>query len=644
MKTNEKKSVALLNFFGCRANRIKNSFKKPSKMLFGKIGLFLVLGVMILNMGCEIDKSENNLRLFIYVKAADTADIQRVEEIGGIDVASSAAGNTEAVVKAMESDLFSLSGIINSLLVSLNGVIVKLNNFAAGLVEYILQEASYNKLIRTNTNIYVGWAAVRDILNLFFMMLLLFSAFATIFQVEKYHIRKVIIMLIVMALLVNFSFPIALFIMDFSNSAMYFLMERAFDGSLTASGELAKITNLGPVMTNVSGVNGMTKTTSLILMIIFNFIIFVTLFSIGLNLLIRMLAFVVLLIVSPAGFAFAFFPDTKSVASSWWSALFKYAFLGPIMVFFLYLAMLMFDNNTFVIREDSSFVVSTISFAIPIVFLWMGLIISQKFGGSGAGVAMNMANRTGKWVKGAAVGTAIGGAVLVGKTIDTGTGHRISGGIGGVKAKLDSYGQNYKSESEKRKTQAAEFLGVGGATEKLVQDTRKKWKDNGISDADLTKAETSGTKAEKMAAALHRAENDKFDSNPAIAATQYMNSMNAVRGHKIYEDQFVGNARKQNIDLVINEKITSSGATTPTAIKDIAKQEFAKLKPDQWKDQNIERMTSNTNPNRGYIIPVGADIISGYTPQNQAEVTKNMKGVKQTAGSAAANGSFGLWA
>lgn len=615
---------------------IKNSLKNFSKKSFGKIGLFLIFGIIIWNLNFREDLnngSQNNfLKIkFIYVEAIDWNALSETYDASGTGMDPMNKEGVNNDLKASVGD--PIGGFISTLLYGVLNILAKLVQFAGFLMDATLSQDFFRGLV-DNEGVYTGWVIVRDTLNLFFMLLLLFSAFATIFQVEKYHLRKMIVMLVVMALLVNFSFPITRFIIDFSNSAMYFLVDSVSTQSPSAN--FGRFSEMGKALAAASEL-GVNTISSIILSIILTFIVLVTLLGFAINLLIRLLAFVILIILSPAGFVFAFFPSTKNIADDWWSALFKYAFMGPIMIFFFYLAILMFDRAGSAASGEEAWVISFVKFFVPTAFLWIGLIASQKFGGSGSAMAMDFAKKTGNNIKSYGQKAAWGTAGMAGKGVDTMTGHRISGGIGGLKAKWDSWGDNYKSKSNTRKTEAAARLGVDGANEKLVREKMKSMKDEGVSNADLTRMET-GTNAERMAVALFRAENNRFDADPATAIAQYTNAMNAVRGHAVYENQFLGSARKQNMDLVINENITHSGATTPAAIQNIIRGEFQRLNPDQWKDQNIQRMLHGTTPNRGYIITEGAHVIAGYSTQAQENVTRNMGGQRYAEGSTA-----GLW-
>ena len=57
-----------------------------------------------------------------------------------------------------------------------------------------------------------GWTALRDLANMFFIIVLLIMSFATILKIEAYGYKQVLKKLIIMAILVNFSKTITAFI------------------------------------------------------------------------------------------------------------------------------------------------------------------------------------------------------------------------------------------------------------------------------------------------------------------------------------------------------------------------------------------------------------------------------------------------
>ena len=64
----------------------------------------------------------------------------------------------------------------------------------------------YTTEILSGAPVYAGWVITRDIVNMFFILALVIIAFATILRIETYGIKALLPKLIIMALLINFSY------------------------------------------------------------------------------------------------------------------------------------------------------------------------------------------------------------------------------------------------------------------------------------------------------------------------------------------------------------------------------------------------------------------------------------------------------
>jgi hypothetical protein len=265
-----------------------------------------------------------------------------------------------------------------------------------------------------------GWKMVRDFLNLFFILILLFSAFCTIFQVTKYHIKTILLNLVIMALLVNFSFPISRAIIDAGNIPMYYFFQN-IRGNIgnsvsktlwnNANGNNAGLQKmLLPKINNFDEVNGAgDQTFSLIAAIIFLFIFGLTLLVIAVLFVIRMIALAILVIFSPVGFVAAIFPGFSKYSSSWWEQLFKQSFFGTVMAFMVYISLLIMEGSQkSVIKAMAeastsdagifgTVVVGGVTLVIPIVLLWIGILSAQKMGAFGADAVVGRATKVAKW-------------------------------------------------------------------------------------------------------------------------------------------------------------------------------------------------------------------------------------------------------
>jgi len=278
------------------------------------------------------------------------------------------------------------------------------------------------------------WVMTRDTMNMFFILILLFSAFCTIFQVEKWNLKKVWLAILINALLVNFSFPIARFFIDISNVAMYYFLNNMFTGA--TSGTAATGSSIAASFGTYSNLSTIFTPTKFaddpimyeLAIIVFTFIFAMTILVLAILFVIRLIALGIIVMFSPIGFVGFIFPDTQKFASDWWSNLFKYAFFGPIMVFMMSVALQIssvISSKTYfdagAVKNipgsggvDSKFIASIASFSIPIIVLWIGMGISKKMGIAGADMIVGKAQQFSKWVgalpfRGAWMGTKAAG-------------------------------------------------------------------------------------------------------------------------------------------------------------------------------------------------------------------------------------------
>ena len=73
------------------------------------------------------------------------------------------------------------------------------------LAEFFLNPDIFNRVFSSANSewMYGLWSVVRDLLNIFLILVLLLSAFSTIFQIQKWHLKNTLLMIVLMALLVK---------------------------------------------------------------------------------------------------------------------------------------------------------------------------------------------------------------------------------------------------------------------------------------------------------------------------------------------------------------------------------------------------------------------------------------------------------
>lgn len=209
--------------------------------------------------------------------------------------------------------------------------------------------------------VQIGWRFVRNICNMFFVLILLAIGFATIFRVEGYGAKRLLVKLIIAAILVNFSFLISGLIIDASQVLMNGLITNL--NLKTYSSSVIKAAGIGYMFSSHTTASGQgsnrlkdytaiigdnADNTTLLLVIVADLIkscvllgvaafAFLVIFCI---LVIRIVALWILIILSPFAYTFAILPKTQSLANQWWERFLKYCFIGPIMVFFLSLVLI----------------------------------------------------------------------------------------------------------------------------------------------------------------------------------------------------------------------------------------------------------------------------------------------------------------
>ncbi|TAK96554.1 hypothetical protein EPO05_01685 [Patescibacteria group bacterium] len=329
-------------------------------------------------------------------------------------------------------------GSVNPLLAPINialyavlAVMVLLINIAGAILDVAVNSQAYSQLL-AHESVVSMWGFIRDFLNMLFIFALLFSAFCTIYQVSKYHLKNVVLWVVLMALLVNFSYPITRFVIDAANIPMFYFLNEGLTPNKNGqiSPYFSPMTNIGlltekALSPGIASSMSSDTTLNLIFAIIFLFIFMVTLMGFAITLLVRMLILVILLILSPAGFTLYAFPSTKHYAGQWWDKLMKTAFQGPVLAFFLYLAISMFTMQSADLDEFKEgikasggnveqLVILGVYFSVPIALLWIGLSMSSTMGAAGSGMAMSWAKSAGNKVRGlgkvAWTGTGVPGA------------------------------------------------------------------------------------------------------------------------------------------------------------------------------------------------------------------------------------------
>ncbi len=250
-----------------------------------------------------------------------------------------------------------------------------------------------------NPIVLEGWGIVRDFTNMLIVLGFIFIALATIIGKEEYRAQKLLVPLIGVALLINFTLVITGFIIDISNVTMNYFLQ----GAGVEQGFVNNIVSRFTTMTEISALGGsVEKVLAAAVFAVFNIIAALIYFLYGLLFVARYVALWILIILSPLAFFAWIFPQLKDIIwKVWWSQFIQWSIIGIPAAFFLYLSnriteqMIRGDITSLPSGDLSGFGL-LFSYTIPIVFLFVGLLVSLKTSAIGAGGITSVASTVGK--------------------------------------------------------------------------------------------------------------------------------------------------------------------------------------------------------------------------------------------------------
>ncbi|HCM45640.1 MAG TPA: hypothetical protein DIS54_02320, partial [Candidatus Veblenbacteria bacterium] len=243
-----------------------------------------------------------------------------------------------------------LSDSIAWLLLLIAGIIGELTITLIGL---LVDVAQFNNFIDAPA-VAKGWGIVRDVCNMFFIVILLLIAFGSVFRIEEYQYKKILGKLLIMAVLINFSKSIAGFFIDIAQVVMLTFVngfKEAAAGNIIIGFGIKEMFNFASNISNDTeasgqGLSGLEYLAAAFLALV---TITITCIVVGIYLvvfLLRIVALWFLIIISPIAYALSAFPgDAKKYSSQWWDYFGKYVTTGPILAFFLWLSLAVMQTS-----------------------------------------------------------------------------------------------------------------------------------------------------------------------------------------------------------------------------------------------------------------------------------------------------------
>ena len=334
--------------------------------------------------------------------------------------------------------LFTLADITANAISAVAQVVGYFFGFIAGI---FLTIAAYLVKVALNINfellkspvVQTGWQIVLNFTNLGFVLAIIVMAFATIFRVQSYAMKKTLWKLIVAALLVNFSLVIAGAFINISDIFSNFFLKqggikdplewsKAFAAMFRAQALLKvgeTIAAQGFVDTatgaiNTFGAAGLQAIASVFFIDLFTVLACLTLLATAVMLLIRYVFLGILLLLSPIVWLLWIFPGTQHLWQKWWSQFLRWTFFAPIMLFFISLSLYAMKNQPEAVRQftQNSAAVANVqlTFGVEVIgemIIVIGLVMGGLFAANSLGITF--ASTAYGWAR--SIGKGFGGWV-----------------------------------------------------------------------------------------------------------------------------------------------------------------------------------------------------------------------------------------
>lgn len=345
-----------------------------------------------------------------------------------------------------------ISGVI-SLMLSLSRVFLTL---AVQLLGMVTASDFVRSSITGDPVTQHGWSVVRDFANMFVVLGFVIVGIATILRIKEYEATKTLLPLIIVALLINFSPVICGIAIDASNITMDYFLNAGGEQALTqpfidasvdpsVGLKLASLKNQDDQGPYIILAGAQTLSNGLAAMVFFMF---------GILFLLRHVALICLVILSPLAFvAYAFDKTRKSIFDKWAQQFTQWVIMGIPSAFFIYIAAYV---RVFEFKPGPTNIES-LAYWIPVGFLMAAYTMCFQTSAMGAGAAMGLVTGAAGMVWGATKwgGKKIGG-FAANRAKKSEAGQKITGGIGramdilgGTPGKTDMGRAGTRAEIEK---------------------------------------------------------------------------------------------------------------------------------------------------------------------------------------------------
>lgn len=273
-----------------------------------------------------------------------------------------------------------INDLVSWIFVTLRAIFQSITGGLINLLNYAVYARAYN-----NVPIVISmWKILRNLSNMFFVLALIYMAFATIFNISKFRFQDMIWRFLIVAVLINFSLSIGGLVIDGSQVlANVFLKSIGNPGTklgsfLNPEALFKDAPTSGAI--DFAGAAGVSLIMDVVLNLMFIFSLLVAVvFSFF-----RIIAIWGLLIVSPIAWMSYILPGTKQWWSKWWGWFFGWNLFLPVYLFIMYLGLVFLSQGQTVIQQvtgsGDTALFGTGSITVNLVFFYVFAAFFIAFG------------------------------------------------------------------------------------------------------------------------------------------------------------------------------------------------------------------------------------------------------------------------
>lgn len=243
------------------------------------------------------------------------------------------AGLAERIGSAISSAFASIADFfLGNLFEGLAWVVELVASLFASLGSQFLDAAIRYAINGDNlqiTGIILGWEIFRDLVNMIFIFILLYIAIMTILQASSFNTRKILANLVIVGLLVNFSFFLTGFVIDIGNSLAVNIYDSMTPGGSSVGGILTDRMNLSQLKDAAENESNFMMGAMHLLNALFFFVSAFVFFAGGFLFIIRHVTLLFVLMLSPIAFAAYILDKSRPQFQKWLSHLLGSTFVAP---------------------------------------------------------------------------------------------------------------------------------------------------------------------------------------------------------------------------------------------------------------------------------------------------------------------------